>query len=204
MSFTNILAELDREIASSMRRREALKTLFSEGKVSQRTFNILSKEMVDIEAAAINMKEKIEGSIKFWKAVASEEARILENLLVDFRFKSLIGELNEEGWRSISTIIGLGIDSINAFADKMGRIAKSNADLKANSPSRKRRNNTSLSPSQRRAELKSSDGSRCMNPWKPNCGRTEIRLSIYYNGRILPICDECWKEISEKNIEWTE
>jgi len=42
----------------------------------------------------------------------------------------------------------------------------------------------------------------CMNPWKKDCRNTDIELSIYYNGELLPICSECWREICEKNIEW--
>lgn len=51
-----------------------------------------------MEAAAISLKEKIEGSVRFWETVASEEVRILESLLVALRFKSLAGEIDEERW----------------------------------------------------------------------------------------------------------
>jgi hypothetical protein len=43
----------------------------------------------------------------------------------------------------------------------------------------------------------------CMNPWKRECKNTDIKLSIYYHGRMTPICRSCWEDISEKNIEWT-
>ncbi|RLI37793.1 hypothetical protein DRO55_00500 [Candidatus Bathyarchaeota archaeon] len=44
---------------------------------------------------------------------------------------------------------------------------------------------------------------RCRNPWNKECRNTDIVLSIYYNGELLPICRECWEKISEKNIEWS-
>jgi len=43
----------------------------------------------------------------------------------------------------------------------------------------------------------------CMNPWNTRCKNTDIGLSIYYNGRMVPICRRCWEDISKKNIEWT-
>jgi len=43
---------------------------------------------------------------------------------------------------------------------------------------------------------------RCMNPWNGKCSSTDIALYIMFNGRRLPICWECWKDISSKNIEW--
>ena len=42
----------------------------------------------------------------------------------------------------------------------------------------------------------------CMNPWNGHCQNSDIAVYIYYNGRILPICSECWIEIAQKNIEW--
>jgi len=43
----------------------------------------------------------------------------------------------------------------------------------------------------------------CMNPWNGECSNTDISLYIMYKGRRLPICWECWGDISSKNIEWT-
>lgn len=44
----------------------------------------------------------------------------------------------------------------------------------------------------------------CQNPWNDECAATDIVLTIYYNGRRLPICRKCWDEISESNIEWRD
>jgi len=44
---------------------------------------------------------------------------------------------------------------------------------------------------------------RCMNPWKPECRNTDIELSIYYDGRMIPICRRCWENISKENVEWS-
>ncbi|MEM3478736.1 MAG: hypothetical protein QW702_03100 [Candidatus Bathyarchaeia archaeon] len=219
MSFTKILEELNLEIASLKRKRETLKLLLGEGKVSQGTFNVLDGIAAEIETVAVNLKEKIEESVKFWEAMASEEARVLESLLVDLRFKNLVGDIDEETWRSMSATIELGVRSIGVLTNKTVKTIKNHVNLKANTSLKKRKNHVSSglslgrenrAPNERACRLpgslsepKSPDGSHCMNPWKPNCRRTDIKLSIYYNGRFLPICNECWKEISEKNIEWT-
>ncbi|MCX8171477.1 MAG: hypothetical protein N3E47_05865 [Candidatus Bathyarchaeota archaeon] len=181
MSFVKILADLNLEVASLKHRRKILKTLLDEGKVSQRAFGILDGMAAEIESAVINLKEKIEGSIKFWEAMASEETRILESLLVDLRFKSLVGDLDEENWRILSTIIGLGIGSTSALANKIAKSIENDVNLKANILSRKRRGKANSNLSRRNRELgeregkfsksipepESRDGSYCMNQWKP-------------------------------------
>ena len=43
----------------------------------------------------------------------------------------------------------------------------------------------------------------CMNPWKPQCRKTDVELTIYYKGQPTPICHKCWEEISKKDIEWS-
>lgn len=52
-----------------------------------------------------------------------------------------------------------------------------------------------------KAEIKGGS-IHCRNPWNGECKNTDIELSIYYKGEYLPICRECWQEISEKNLEW--
>lgn len=217
MSLEKILAELDLEIASIKWKKEILKSLLSEGKISQRAFNVLDGMLSEIEIAAANMREKINGNIRFLESIVPEEARILERLLVDLRFKSLIGELDEWKWRSMSATIELGIASISAHNNETAKSIKNYVDLRTNSSLKKRKNNVGSNQnrgnralnrreeksSERLLKPKSSDGLHCMNPWKPDCRRTDIKLSIYYNGQFLPICHECWKEISEKNIELT-
>lgn len=46
-------------------------------------------------------------------------------------------------------------------------------------------------------------GVHCRNPWNGECTNTDIGLSIYYEGEFLPICHKCWREISERNLEWS-
>jgi len=56
---------------------------------------------------------------------------------------------------------------------------------------------------------------KCLNPWIKTkegfkerqgrvCGRTDIVVVLMKNGERLPICSECWKEIADSELEWTE
>jgi hypothetical protein len=43
---------------------------------------------------------------------------------------------------------------------------------------------------------------RCMNPWREKCLNSDIALYIMYSDQRFPICQKCWKGISEMNFEW--
>jgi len=43
----------------------------------------------------------------------------------------------------------------------------------------------------------------CGNPWSRGCRRSSIALYIYYGGKLIPICMDCWREICRKNIMWS-
>jgi len=42
----------------------------------------------------------------------------------------------------------------------------------------------------------------CRNPWNGECRSPDIEVYIYYKGRRLPICRDCWSDIAEKDLEW--
>jgi len=45
---------------------------------------------------------------------------------------------------------------------------------------------------------------RCGNPWNGRCGNTDILLYICHGGERFPICEKCWIEICESELEWGE
>lgn len=70
-------------------------------------------------------------------------------------------------------------------------------------------------PSKRRVKRVSTDKSspakvysravsegRCRNPWNGRCRNADIEVSIYYKNELLPICRECWQDISNRDITW--
>ncbi|MEM2917431.1 MAG: hypothetical protein QXN63_03645 [Candidatus Bathyarchaeia archaeon] len=42
----------------------------------------------------------------------------------------------------------------------------------------------------------------CKNPWNGECKKIDIEVYVFYKGKQLPICKDCWREIAEKDIEW--
>ena len=34
------------------------------------------------------------------------------------------------------------------------------------------------------------------------CSSRDIQVTIYKDGRMIPICKEHWKKIAESNLEW--
>jgi hypothetical protein len=41
----------------------------------------------------------------------------------------------------------------------------------------------------------------CGNLWNGGC--SSIALYIYYGGRLISICMNCWREICRRNIAWS-
>ena len=53
-----------------------------------------------------------------------------------------------------------------------------------------------------RGAFMGSSVEHCGNPWNGKCKKTEIQLYIFYKGRQVPICRECWRDIADKDLEW--
>ena len=46
---------------------------------------------------------------------------------------------------------------------------------------------------------------QCKNPMKPKCKNTNIKLYIVVDKTTdeqIPICENCWIEIADADIEW--
>ncbi len=43
---------------------------------------------------------------------------------------------------------------------------------------------------------------KCQNPWKSECGNTNIEVYILHKKQQLPICTNCWRRIAEEDYEW--
>lgn len=48
----------------------------------------------------------------------------------------------------------------------------------------------------------SQSNENCKNPWKEQCKSNDIELYIFYKNQSIPICRNCWSNISESDIEW--
>jgi len=91
----------------------------------------------------------------------------------------------------------------NGSADNLGEMS-SMVKRKSNSGSKSGRTNRGRPvKSRKKAKRESMLDARCRNPWNGDCRNTNIELSIYYDGEFLPICRNCWQEISNRNLEWS-
>ncbi|MBS7634177.1 hypothetical protein KEJ34_01570 [Candidatus Bathyarchaeota archaeon] len=216
MVLPKTVEHLDFELASLKKRRDTLLALFNDGKISSDTAILLSKRFDEVETVINRLKQSLADEGDFWRQIRLEGIEILESFLIEFRLLNLMGEMDEERWRDLSEVISSGLNALKnkssarssekntnqilnqkslAYPSKVSVNAAKN---KGRSKSGRWGNNDSPSPSKTE-----SSALHCMNPWRPDCKRTDIELSIYYNGRFVPICRECWKEISEKDMEWS-
>ncbi len=45
---------------------------------------------------------------------------------------------------------------------------------------------------------------RCRSPLNPDCGNWDIALYIFFEGKRLPVCRKCWRQMAETDLEWGE
>jgi len=238
MSFSKVVSALDFYIRSGDKRKEALKKLLQNGRISVTTFDFMEKQVDRVAHIALDLKETLEKEEAFWKDRLSEKTRILESVLVELELRYRLGEIGEEYWKQRSRIISLGLDSARSRETTSARIGSEPAlpiqtKLEEHSSSKvgakleteaereslpkdeeeeceKKTDRQSFNKRKRvitkePSKLESPTSSRvhCMNPWKPDCRSSDIELSIYYNGRMTPICQRCWEDISKNNTEWS-
>jgi hypothetical protein len=43
---------------------------------------------------------------------------------------------------------------------------------------------------------------KCGNPWKKDCMNMDVKVYIVHKKQQLPICTQCWQEISAETVEW--
>jgi hypothetical protein len=204
---------LDLELASLKKRKDVLAALFNDGKISSDTVILLSKRLDETETVINRLKQSLADERDFWKQITLEGIKILESFLVEFKLLNLLGEMDEGKWQDLSKTVYSGLNALKS--EGVAKSSEKNTNQILNQKSLIYPSKTSANAAKNRGRSKSISNNssqpskmdssvlHCMNPWKPNCERTDIELSIYYNGRFIPICRECWKEISEKDMEWS-
>jgi len=210
MRTTRVIDDL---LDSLRKERESLEHILLSGKISHGTYNLLNEKIEKAISAASDLKKALEDEEEFWKKTLHDGARLFETILVEFRHRLLLGDMNEDEYKRSAGILSDGISSIKKQIEWNGeergetvimtsqqireRYANKLADVKGS-------NEASLKAIKTSTTGDSSEGEiHCMNPWKPECRNTDIEVSIYYNGRMIPICRKCWSEIANRDIEWS-
>ena len=211
MRTTRVIDDL---LDSLRKERESLEHILLSGKISHGTYNLLNEKIEKAMSAASDLRKALEDEEEFWKRTLHDGARLFETILIEFRHRLLLGDMNEDEYKRSAEILSDGISSIKKQIEWNGeereetiimtsqqireRYANKLADVKGgDETSNEAVKTTSTTGESREGEI------HCMNPWKPECRNTDIEVSIYYNGRMIPICRKCWSEIANKDIEWS-
>jgi len=110
-----------------MKKRQALNSLFSNGRISQSTFNLFAREMdealAEIEKQRQSLLEKMAAKTK----EVEEQIRILERLLANFEIQHVGGEIEEETYQKEIALISIGLENarqeLNAIKETMEKLA---------------------------------------------------------------------------------
>ena len=211
MRITKVIDDL---LDSLRKERESLEHILLSGKISHGTYNLLNEKIEKAMSAASDLRKALEDEEEFWKRTLHDGARLFETILIEFRHRLLLGDMNEDEYKRSAEILSDGISSIKKQIEWSGeergetvimtsqqireRYANKLADVKGgDETSNEAVKTTSTTGESREGEI------HCMNPWKPECRNTDIEVSIYYNGRMIPISRKCWSEIAKKDIEWS-
>lgn len=205
---------VSRELESAKVRKEALEALFHTGKISPSTYNYLSGALTDV----IRDLEKRLGTLRD-RGLDEELHQGEDNALA----------LTPEGTKRETAHVGEYPSALPppstppALEDSPGPLSERAAAIREAALEKPPGGNTAgarakrargarkpkkTSPKrEREASAKKPSavrpsGAHCRNPWNGSCRNTDIEVSIYYRNEVLPICRECWREISGKDLAW--
>ena len=211
MRTTKVIDDL---LDSLRKERESLEHILLSGKISHGTYNLLNEKIEKAMSAASDLKKAIEDEREFWKKTLHDGTRLFETILVEFRHRLLLGEMKEDEYKRSAEILSDGISSIKEQIEWNGEerdepVIMTSQEIReryANKLADVRVSGEATNEASKTASMTGDSGEgeiHCMNPWKPECRNTDIEVSIYYNGRMIPICRKCWSEIANKDIEWS-
>jgi len=223
MNSSKAISSLEDILKSLEKERESLKHVLLSGKISHETFDLLNKRIDRTTSIASELERALREEESFGKETLLKGIKLFETLLVDFEHKLLLGEIGKEEYQRNSEIISDGLNSIRDQIEQNERqkesIVMTIQQVKKNLAyikTEKELNQSSLRRSEKlarknRKTVKSMPEDErggilevhCMNPWNSECRNTDIEVSIYYDGRMVPICRKCWEEIANKDVEWS-
>jgi len=223
MNSSKVISNLEDILKSLEREKESLKHLLLSGKISHGTFNLLEKRIERTAALASELERALREEESFWRETLLGGIKVFETLLVEFEHKRLLGMIGNEEYSQNSEILSMGLNSIKSQMEQNIKAKEKTVALSQPSNRESAHNETGNDPEQphenqsekltrkdRRAtktmpkdERRGISEFHCMNPWNPECRNTDIEVSIYYDGRMVPICHRCWEEIANRDVEWS-
>jgi len=219
MDSSKAISNLKDILNSLERERESLKHVLLSGKISRETFDSLDKRISKTASLTLQLEKALREEESFWKEALLKGIRIFETLLVELEHKRILDEVEEEEYLHNSEILSIGLSSIRT---QMEQNEATRVPPQPSKPSLIHEKNETKPEQIRMRRFENPSGKtgrvkeiafegegqdiseiHCMNPWNPECRNTDIEVSIYYDGRMVPICRRCWEEIANKDVEWS-
>lgn len=126
ISWKRSFERLSEEHGAVLKKKQALNSLFSSGRISQSTFDLFDKEMdealAEIEAQKKALMDKMAAKTK----EVEEQIRILERLLANFEIQHVGGEIEEETYQREIALLCMGLETarqeLNAIKEAMEKL----------------------------------------------------------------------------------
>jgi hypothetical protein len=211
LSITRTIKDIQDALSHSVKKREEiLFSLLDNEKISLDTYDSMEKRIKHLSTGIATLKEIMEEEESFWRSISTQKVRVLESILAELNYSYLFGDISDDDWKQKSMIINLGLNSLRNPNSKpslplqnpgVERIVPQTPESVKKKDSEIKRSKNK--PKKQNKKEPPSFGLQCMNPWKPRCRNKDIELSIYHNGQLRSICQQCWEDISKKSVEWS-
>ncbi|MGQ9539313.1 MAG: CdvA-like protein [Candidatus Bathycorpusculaceae bacterium] len=127
ISWKRSFERLNEEHGAVLKKKQALNSLFNNGKISQSTFDLFDKEideaLAEIEAQKKALMDKMAAKTK----EVEEHIRTLERLLAIFEIQHVSGEIEEETYQREISLLSTGLETarqeLNAIKEAMEKLA---------------------------------------------------------------------------------
>jgi len=100
---------IDDLLDSLRKERESLEHILLSGKISHGTYNLLNEKIEKAISAASDLKNALEDEEEFWRKILHDGARLFETILVEFRHRLLLGDMEEDDYKRGDEILSDGI-----------------------------------------------------------------------------------------------
>jgi hypothetical protein len=172
------------ELELMEKRRQSLNNMFNLGKITQATYEYLSK---DLNGAITELKAH------------KENITVINPDNVEKQLKALPTTNLETSL--ISKDVTPQAAVVNVLPEKPPKKPTKKITKKGRKRVRKKKRKSSSKKSTSKA-LRASSRGHCNNPWNGKCKNANTDVVIYFNNKMLPICRDCWHQIVDKNITW--
>ncbi|MEM3703577.1 MAG: CdvA-like protein [Candidatus Bathyarchaeia archaeon] len=117
---------LNSEYETIMKKKHALSSLFSSGRISQSTYELFDKEMNEAIAEIDRHRKALLDKISAKASELEEQIKTLEKLLANFEIQHVGGEVAEEVYQQEVTLLSIGLESVkqelNAIKETMEKL----------------------------------------------------------------------------------